>query len=214
MTYFLLFKIEEIRVALDFTEEEARFLFHHNIREDQVYDGRRQSKGYREAAAKAEGKDIILTSVRCRARGHRLRTRAGHCIQCKPANIGFIRRETADQYVYIAGSLAGQIIKIGTCGDINQRHRQMRAESYGGENDWVILHLIFTENAGVIERAAAKQVESKKVYREYWKDGISQVATEIFKCNYSEALVALSNASGGIPSLSVKRKKYPQYEFN
>ncbi len=200
-------------MATDLTDEEARFLSHHNIGEDQVYDGRYQSKWQRESTAKAEGKDIILTSVRCRARGHRLRTRAGHCIQCKPANIGFIRRETADQYVYVAGSLSGQLIKIGTCSDISQRHRQMCAESYGGQSDWVILHLIFTENAGAVERAASQGVKGERVYREYWKDGLSQMATEMFKCNYSDALSALSNASGAVANLSRRLKQYPEYEF-
>lgn len=198
----------------DFTDTEIMFLAQHRISKSDVHDGRSQGKRTREAAAKAAGKDIILTSVPCQAAGHRLRTRAGHCVQCKPANIGFIKRETAAQYVYIAGSLAGRLIKIGTCGDINQRERQMRAESYGGQDDWVVLYLIFTENAGVVERSASQQVRGEKVYREYLKDGYSQVATEMFRCSYSDALTALSKASGGVMNLTKKLKQYPEYEFN
>ena len=197
----------------NFTDSEVIFLAQHRIRKSDVHDGRSQGKRAREAAAKAASKDLILTSVPCQAAGHRLRTRAGHCVQCKPANIGFIKRETAAQYVYIAGSLAGQLIKIGTCGDIGQRERQMRAESYGGQSDWVILHLVFTENAGAVERSASQQVRGKKVYRQYWKDGISQKATEIFSCSYSDALTALSNASGSKVNLTKKLKQHPQYEF-
>lgn len=200
-------------MTIEFTNEEARFLSHHCIDEGHVYDGRGQSKWQRESAAKSAGKDIILTSVRCRARGHRLRTRAGHCIQCKPANIGFIKRETAVQYVYIAGSLAGQLIKIGTASDVKQRERKMRAEGYGEQHDWVVLHLIFTENAGAIERSASQYVRGEKVYRQYWKDGFSQTATEIFKCSYSDALTALAKASGVIVNLQRKLKQYPEYEF-
>jgi hypothetical protein len=197
----------------DFTDSEVMFLAQHGIKKSDVHDGRSQGKRQRESEAKAAGKDIILTSVPCQAAGHRLRTRAGHCVQCKPANIGFIKRETAAQYVYIAGSLAGQLIKIGTASDIKQRERQMRAEGYGGENDWIVLHVIFAENAGAVERAASRQVTGEKAYRKYWKDGLSQTATEMFKCSYSDALTALSRASGGIANLQRKLKYYPEYEF-
>jgi hypothetical protein len=81
----------------------------------------------------------MLTSVRCRAIGHRIRTRGGHCAQCNPANIGFTERETANGYVYIAGSRRGRFIKIGATRDVAQRERQLRTERYGGASDWLVL---------------------------------------------------------------------------
>jgi hypothetical protein len=121
-----------------FTAEELRFLSRHNVSEDDVYDGRSQTKRNRKTRAKEAGKDLILTSVPCRAERHRLRTRAGHCAQCNPATIAFTARENSRGYVYITGSLAGQAIKVGTAGDTTQRERQLRAERYGGFSDWRI----------------------------------------------------------------------------
>src|SRR5450631_2514766 len=122
-----------------FTSEERSFLSRHGFSENDVYDGRGEGKRWREYQAKEAGKILILTSARCRAIGHRIRTRAGHCAQCKPANIGFTARETATGYVYIAGTLRGQLIKIGVAGDIAQRERQLKAERYGGFGDWLVL---------------------------------------------------------------------------
>src|ERR1700733_2095023 len=108
---------------------EIRFLASHGYSEDDVYNGLYQSKDDRAAAAKKAGKHLVLAGVvgrgNCRELSHRLRTRAGHCIQCKPLNIAFQRREDTPGYVYIAGSLSDRIIKIGTTGNIVQRENQM-----------------------------------------------------------------------------------------
>src|SRR6266545_1528099 len=105
--------------------DEVSFLARHGYSKEDVYDGRYQSKEGRAAAAKKEGKHLVFAGVigrgNCRRMGHRLRTRAGHCIQCNPTNIAFQRREDTPGYVYIAGSLSGRVIKIGTAGGLNQR---------------------------------------------------------------------------------------------
>lgn len=115
---------------------EISFLSRHGYNAADVYDGRYQSKDRRAAAAKEAGKHLVLAGVigrrDCRTQGHRLRTRSGHCIQCNPINIAFQRREDEPGYVYIAGSLSGRVVKIGTTGNLNQRENQMRAEGYGG----------------------------------------------------------------------------------
>jgi T5orf172 domain len=69
------------------------------VNDHEVYDGRGEGKRWREYQAREAGKVLILTSVRCKAMGHRIRTRAGNCAQCNPASIGFTERETANGYV-------------------------------------------------------------------------------------------------------------------
>jgi len=140
-----------------FTTAELAFLTRHNFSPDEVHDGRHQGKRTRELRAREAGKVLILTSTPCWAMGHRIRTRAGHCAQCKPANIGFTARETLSGYAYVAGSLNGRLIKIGVAGDIAQRERQLRAESYGGFADWVVLLSVWVDDSGKVER----QVSSK-----------------------------------------------------
>ncbi|MBR1169154.1 GIY-YIG nuclease family protein [Bradyrhizobium liaoningense] len=176
--------------------DEISFLSRHGYSEEDVYDGRHQSKDRRAAAAKEAGKHLVLAGVigrgDCRTLGHRLRTRAGHCIQCKPINIAFQRREDEPGYVYIAGSLSGRVIKVGTTGNLNQRENQMRAEGYGGSKDWIVLFSLYVAKGGEFERAASSRVKGNRVYRTYFKDGIEQGAVELHQCSFSEALRAMT----------------------
>lgn len=178
------------------SDAEIRFLARHGYSEEDIYDGRYQSKDRREANARDEGKHLVLAGVigrgDCRRKGHRLRTRAGHCIQCNPVNIAFQRREDTPGYVYIAGSRSGRVIKIGTCGDLNQRENQMRSEGYGGSKDWIILFSLHVSRAGAFERGASNRVRGNRVYRSYWKDDTLQSAVELHECSYREALRAMT----------------------
>ena len=74
-----------------FTPTERAFIAKYGFSHEDIYDGRGEGKGWREYQAKQAGKALILTSVPCKAKGHRIRTQAGHCAQCKFANI--IHRE-------------------------------------------------------------------------------------------------------------------------
>jgi hypothetical protein len=197
-----------------FTSEELAFLRRHNFTEGDVHDGRRQGKRLREYYAREAGKVLILTSVRCRAMGHRIRTRAGHCAQCNPASIAFTARENSPGNVYIAGSLSGRLIKIGTTGDIAQRMRQLRAQQYGGFGDWSVLISIRVNDAGQVERGVSSQIRGKRVFNGYIKDGREQVAIELIQCSFSAAFKALSNAVGGIPRSQYWLDQNCEYEFD
>lgn len=200
--------------------DEISFLSRHGYGEEDVYDGRHQSKDRRAASAKEAGKHLVLAGVigrgDCRTLGHRLRTRAGHCIQCRPINIAFQRREDEPGYVYIAGSLSGHVIKIGTTGNLNQRENQMRAEGYGGSKDWIVLFSLYVDKGGEFERAASSRVRGKRVYRTYFKDGIEQGAVELHQCSFSEALRAMTEhlSEGERKSMTVYRSSNTgRYEF-
>ena len=200
--------------------DEVSFLVQRGCSEEDVYDGRGQAKERRAAAAKEAGKHLVLAGVigrgDCRRKGHRLRTRAGHCIQCNPLNIVYQKREDTPGYVYIAGSLSGRVIKIGTTGDLNQRENQMRAEGYGGSKDWIILFSLYVERGGAFERGASDRVNGKRVYRPYFKDGIEQDAVELHLCSFSEALRAMTErlSDEERKRMTVYRSQYTdRYEF-
>ena len=89
------------------TDDEIWFLRLRGFSPEDVYDGRYEFKEDREMAAKNAGKTLVL-GPRCRAAGHRLRTRSGHCVQCDPKKIAFQERYNSPGYVYIAGSLSGR----------------------------------------------------------------------------------------------------------
>ena len=173
----------------------------------------RVGRTYREAAAKVAGKTLVLGPP-CRARGHRLRTRSGHCAQCDPKKIAFQERYNAQGYVYIAGSLSGRLIKIGTAVDIPQRRRQLQAESHAGYSDWAMLFSIRVHEAGKVEDAASARLDNRRVFRPYFKDGVSQVATEVLQCSFSEALKAIRQTVGGIDKYQTWRALWNwRYEF-
>src|SRR5947209_3307686 len=120
------------------TEREIYFLSRYRLTPDDVFDGRRFSQAGAREEAKRVGAILVLGSA-CRAAGHRLRTRPGHCAQCDPKKIAYQERFANPGYVYIAGSLAGRVVKIGTCINVPQRENQIRTEGYGGQSDWVVL---------------------------------------------------------------------------
>jgi hypothetical protein len=138
----------------------------------------------------AANKTVALGS-KCRSAGHRLRSRRGHCVQCDASKLGYQARYRADQYVYIAGSRSSKLIKIGTCGNLEQRERQVRAERYASAGDWRFIFHVKVSRAGEIEDLAQSRLSRYSVMRSYWKNGVMQDGVELFKCSFSQAKNAL-----------------------
>lgn len=181
-----------------FSSDELYWLTLHGFSTDDVYDGRWQSQQRRRRGAKAAGKTLILSSIPCRAAGHRLRTRSHHCVQCNTVPLGFQQRYNAPGYVYIAGSLSGRAIKFGTAVDITQRENQLRKECHAGLDDWEVLFFIKVDQAGRVEDEASKRTPGKRVYRNYFKDNVAQTAIEVFEGSFSDALTAITEVVGGL----------------
>lgn len=201
-------------MAIVFTDSELWFLSRYGFSTDDVYDGRGESQATRRRRAKAAGKFLILGSP-CQAQGHRLRTRSHHCVQCDPKKIAFQRRYNSPGYVYIAGSLSGGVIKIGTAIDITQRENQLRAEQHAGFSDWEVLFFIKVTEAGRVEHDASVRVKGRKVYKNYFKDGISQTATEVLECSFSAARTAVVETVGEIANYETWQwTRAGEYEFS
>ena len=112
--------------------------------------------------------------------GHRLRTRAGHCIDCNTARIAFARRFADPGYVYIAASKAEKLLKVGCLVDPNQRQRNLNFHAYGGAGDWQIIARCKTPFMGQVESDIQKQLADLSIKRTYKKDGRDQVARDLF----------------------------------
>lgn len=177
------------------TDSELSFLRRHDLTPDDVFDGRNWRTWYWKQEAERLGKPIVL-ATECGKAGHRLRTRAGHCAECDPKKLAFLRRHSSTGHVYIAGSLSGKLIKIGTCGDCEQRWKQLNAEHYGGYGDWQMLFFITVERAGELEHRARGKLRRHAVTSSYFKDGFSQEATELLRCSYKQASDAILDALG------------------
>ncbi len=172
------------------TDDELRFLQWHDLSPEDVFDARYMPTWLWKQRVRQEGKSVVIGAT-CKRGGHRLRTRAGHCIQCDPKKLAFEARHSAEQYVYIAGSLSTRLLKIGTCKHIWQRESQLRAEGYGGASDWNVIFSIKVKRAGEIEHRARSRISQYVIAKPYWKDGLEQIGIELLQCSFSQAKDAL-----------------------
>lgn len=110
------------------TKDEIEFLKTQGLTAADVYDGRSQSSATWKVGVRAAGKTVVLGTP-CSSKGHRLRTRSGDCAQCDTAKLSYQKRHNSEGYIYIAGSKSAKLLKVGTCVDIDQRHRNLRHQN-------------------------------------------------------------------------------------
>jgi hypothetical protein len=169
------------------TKEQLEFLKEHEIPLDRVFDASGYtSKEYREIM-KLSGKSFAFNVTPCQAYGHTLRTRAGHCIQCDTARIGFMKRNDLGGVVYIAGTLKGEIIKIGFSQSLEGREESLNRNEYAGFNDWKTIYAIESPIAGQIEIKIKCLMSPYNREFDYHHDGHQQGSEETYTCSYSKA---------------------------
>lgn len=195
----------------ELTAQELAFLTSQHLGPDDVFDARwmSQERWFREI--KIAGKTIALGSP-CRKAGHRLRSRKGHCVQCDTRKIAFAARHDLTQHIYIAGSCKARLIKVGVCGNLLQRIRQIRTERHGDAADWEVLYALHMERAAEVEDIVLDQLGRYSVDEYYWKDGTPQKSIELRRCSFSQALAALTSVAEGRPSYLAIHKNTSAYE--
>jgi hypothetical protein len=152
-------------------------------------------KVWKAAVRELEPKPHVVLGATCR-NGHRLRTRAGHCIVCSPAALGFVRRSEAGGTVYIAISKKQDLVKIGYATDLKRRHRQFQKSKYAGADDWTLRWKYESPQAGRLELLAKRYLYGHRVeglIYEHHTDGL-QTADEVFSCEPEVAKEALIRA--------------------
>jgi hypothetical protein len=185
------------------TRVEREFVQRLGMSEDDVLDGRQLSQTEIRDAARSQGKLLIIGSECAKSR-HRLRTPYGHCAQCDTSKLGYVKRYSISAYVYLARSSSENLFKIGLTESVEQRVRQLNFERYGGAADWRVLRSARAENAGKVEHHAHSLLRSHAVSAQYTKNGRTQEASELFRCDPDTALkafeAALKWASGHLVS--------------
>jgi T5orf172 domain len=200
-------------MVLILTDEELAFLCRLGVTAGEVYDARGEPQWFWRRRMRELGKRIAVGGP-CKKHGHRLRTGGAHCVQCNTSRFGFQQNYRSTRYVYIAGSLSKQIIKIGNCADCDQREHQMRAEQYGGISDWRMLFSVKVDRAGEIEDWARQSLAQYRIGGAYWKDGFRQEARELLRCSFSLALAAVERFTGTENDTKVLfTKRASLYEF-
>ena len=71
---------------------------------------------------RSEEKIFAFNTSTC-GNGHTITSRSGHWIVCEPKNIHFTLINFNEGFVYIAGSIKGSVIKIGSSNNIEKREK-------------------------------------------------------------------------------------------
>ena len=181
----------------ELTQEELDYIHKYSLSPEEFYDGRDESRSLQYKHAKENGCDFVIGTT-C-GRGHRLRTRHGHCIVCSPAAIIFQKRHSGSGALYIAES--GQYKKIGVVDRadetvIRNREGSLNAEGgYGGITGWkIIAWKEVGKDLGAIEGFAHNALQKYAEKKEYLHNGKISHAQEVFRCTFEEMQEAISLA--------------------
>lgn len=169
------------------TGDQIRFLKEQNIHPKYVFDAQGLSKSEYRMIMKELNKLIAYNVTPCQQEGHTLRTRSGHCCQCDTAKIAFMKRNDSAGIVYIAGSLSGQVIKIGFSKAVEVRAESLNRTKYAGFNDWEILYALSSKDAGRIETKSNSLLHKYAYSLDYEHDGHWQDSYETYHCALSKA---------------------------
>lgn len=173
------------------TREELAFLKKHKISLDQVFDAYGLSKLEYRKIMKEEGKIVAYNVTPCKKYSHTLRSRSGHCIQCKPARLQYQKRNDFAGIVYIAGTIQGKLIKVGFSDSIEKREESLNRTKYAGCEDWKILAAIRSSYAGQIENEIRPEINQYSHRSNYNHNGQEQESSETYSCAYSKIRLSL-----------------------
>jgi hypothetical protein len=170
------------------TTDEKNFITQQGLPDELLIDAKGQSIKQIEETMKSLGKVFAYNSTPCDQFGHTIRTRAGHCVRCDTARIAFILRHLSFGTVYIAGSINGQLIKIGTTSSKLIRAESLNRTKYGNQDDWEILFSFRCLNSGAIEFETHKVLKPFLATNiKYQHEGRNQKSNELFRCSYKRA---------------------------
>lgn len=168
------------------SQEQINFLNEQKIDLKYVFNANNLKKDEYRRIMKDLNKFIAFNVTACKAKGHTLRTRSGHCCQCDTSKIEFQKRADSKGIAYLAASLQGEIIKIGFTKAIEVRSESLNRTKYANLSDWEILFAIESESAGRIENLANSELSKYFFSINYDHENHSQESYETFHCSYSK----------------------------
>lgn len=179
---------------LGITNSDYEYFHQHGMRLSEAFNCHGGSVRQYKKIMKALGKTIAVNATPCKARGHTIRTRSNHCIQCNTRNLGFLKQHLSGGWVYIAASHSEDILKIGLTKSPDERECQLNYTGYGGISDWVLQYcLLIGERAGQLECRAHRSLRRYQVFRSYDYYGVDVACYELFNCRYVDARDAIDS---------------------
>jgi hypothetical protein len=199
----------------ELTDEQRAFLNTHGIPLSAMFDASGMRTAAYQRAMKEADKSFAYGVTPCIKAGHRLRTRAGHCIQCDHSKIAYMLRYDGPANVYIGGSKRSEVLKIGSSGLVSERCMLLNSYRYGGHADWKMLAWAFTPAAGRVEFDIHNRLGRYSTSGEYVQGGVRRSCYELFRCNFTDALDALraSLPNGVEIKIPDERGAHEDYNF-
>ena len=173
------------------TGDQINFLKSHRINPSELFDAGGMRRIDYERRMEKTGQHFAFGVTPCKKLGHTLRTKYGHCVQCKPDKIAYMLRHGQPGEVYIAASRAEGLIKIGSSTQIVERLYNLNLFKYGGASDWRILITASCSEAGRIEARTQERLSEFKCSSKYFRSGEETTCYELFDCSFAEAKSAL-----------------------
>ncbi|MEY3724443.1 MAG: hypothetical protein RLZZ365_378 [Pseudomonadota bacterium] len=159
-----------------------------------VFDATGLSKSQYSKRMKDLGASVAIGVTPCFEMSHRMRSRSGHCVMCKPLNLAFQGRYEESGDVYVAHSKKLNLIKIGTSANTHERMNQINYYGYGGANDWAVKYIKKVDKADRVEFEAQKIINKNRVWRSYIKDGETVDCQELFDCDIKIAIESVNQS--------------------
>lgn len=175
------------------TSDQRLFLKRQGVSLSLVFDASGLSKTQRLSQMEQLDKKFYYGGASCKAAGHTLRSKAGHCIECDTAKIAFQLRSSQSGYVYIAYSRRGLCAKVGvTSVGPKERIALLAASGYANCTDWSLIESVYLmRNAGSKEfqiHSLLERFQRQVVYEK--QCGVEQECREVFFCKLPHALTA------------------------
>lgn len=181
------------------SKEQKDFIKKYQISEDLLIDAKGQelSEELRQemAAAKAV---LALNASGCELHtDHNFKNIDGECMQCEPDRIPFALRTYKTGYIYIAGSMKGHLIKVGSSNETRDLIKTLNITSAksAGFDDWELILQAKTSTLGQVERMFQEKLKDYKSSAHYEK-GKLQNGGEVYRCSYHKAKEAMTGAEG------------------
>lgn len=175
----------------DLTSDQLAFLDYHNVPPSRVLDAEDMTPFYYKWFMSVHDMWIAYGVTPCRAAGHTMRTRAGHCVQCKPANLSFLMRYDEQAELYVAHSPQERMTKVGMAADPEARVNSLNTHGYGAINDWRLVYRRRCSEAGRMEYLVHAALSDHRVVRPYATGEYIVDCQELFHCRPELAVRAV-----------------------
>jgi hypothetical protein len=203
------------------TKVQADFIKKHKISDELLIDA--QGNNFSEelkAEMYAQQKSIAYNVTGCPENdNHTFHTIEGFCPECHPLKLAVALIENKTGYIYISGSIKGNLIQVGSAVEAKDKIKTINSFSakYGGYDDWELLFYAKTESLGKAERMTQEKLSDYKAVHVQEKATKLKNGIEIYRCSYNKAKLAMTElldaAQFEFTQINEKRHFTPEYQF-